>query len=91
MAMQLDIPAPAEEVFRRLWGDEIDRKGLEALAIEAYREKRLSLGKLAELLDFPTTAQADQWLSERGVGLNYDTLDYVGDCNAIDELRTPKR
>lgn len=87
MAMLLDIPASAEAVFRRLWGSQLDRKGLEALAIEAYRERHLSVGKLAELLGFATSQQADQWLGERGVALNYSPEDYAKDCRVLGRLR----
>jgi predicted HTH domain antitoxin len=87
MAMLLDIPASAEEDFRRLWGSQLDRKGLEALAIEAYRERHLSVGKLAEMLGFATSQQADQWLAEHGVALSYSAEDYAKDCDVIDQLR----
>jgi hypothetical protein len=42
-------------LFRDAWGDQIDRKDLEALALEGYREGTLSLGKLTELPGLETT------------------------------------
>jgi predicted HTH domain antitoxin len=71
-------------------GDDIDRKGLEALAIEGYREGKLSLGKLAELLGFATTHDANRWLAERGVPLNYSVKDFHDDCGTLDRLRSPR-
>lgn len=86
MALTLNLPASAERTFRQAWGDDIDRKGLEALAIEGYREGKLSLGKLAELLGFATTHDADRWLAERGVALNYSVEDFHDDCGTLDRL-----
>ena len=53
MSLTLNLPDSAERTFRQAWGDEIDRKGLEALAMEGYREGKLSLGKLAEFWVLP--------------------------------------
>jgi predicted HTH domain antitoxin len=87
MALVLNLPSPAEHAFRDAWGDQIDRKGLEALALEGYREGKLSLGKLAELLGFATPHAADHWLAERGVALNYSADDFRKDCRTLDRLR----
>ena len=87
MTLILNLPSPAEHAFRDAWGDQIDRKGLEALALEGYREGKLSLGKLAELLGLATTHDADRWLAERGVALNYAVGDFHNDCRTLDHLR----
>ncbi len=87
MSLILNLPSSAESVFRDAWGDQIDRKGLEALALEGYREGKLSLGKLAELLGLATTHEADRWLAERGVALNYSIVDFRKDCHTLDRLR----
>jgi predicted HTH domain antitoxin len=89
MSLVLNLPSSAEDAFRNAWGDQIDRKGLEALAIEGYREGKLSLGKLTELLGLPTTQDADRWLAERGVALNYSIDDFREDCRTLDRLRAP--
>ncbi|NLY01114.1 MAG: UPF0175 family protein [Rhodopirellula sp.] len=90
MSITLNLPASAEQAFRQAWGDEIDRKGLEALAIEGYREGKLSLGKLAELLGFPTTHDADRWLADRGVALNYSVEDFRADCRTLGCLNSAR-
>ena len=88
MTLILNLPSPAEHAFRDAWGDQIDRKGLEALALEGYRKGKLSLGKLAELLGLATTQDADRWLAERGVARNYAVDDFHNDCRTLDHLRT---
>jgi predicted HTH domain antitoxin len=90
MSLVLNMTASAEHTFRDAWGDQIDRKGLEALAIEGYREGKLSLGKLAELLGMPTTLEANRWLAERGVALNYSVDDFRDDCRTLDRLRAAR-
>jgi predicted HTH domain antitoxin len=67
---------------------QIDRKGLEALAIEGYREGKLSLGEVAELLGLATSLDADRWLAELGVGLRYSPDDFQEDCRTLDKLRS---
>jgi len=86
MALILNLPASAEAAFRDAWGDQIDRKGLEALALEGYRDGKLSVGKLAELLGLATTQDADRWLAERGLPLNYSVDDFRNDCRTLDRL-----
>jgi predicted HTH domain antitoxin len=87
MSLILNLPSTAEHAFRDAWGDQIDRKGLEALTLEGYREGKLSLGKIAELLGLATNHEADRWLAERGVALNYSADDFRKDCQTIDRLR----
>jgi predicted HTH domain antitoxin len=87
MSLILNLPTSAETVFRDAWGDQIDQKGLEALALEGYRDGKLSLGKLAELLGLATTQDADRWLAERGIALNYSVEDFRNDCRTLDRLR----
>jgi predicted HTH domain antitoxin len=87
MSLVLNLPSSAEAAFRNAWGDQIDRKGLEALALEGYRDGKLSVGKLAELLGLSTTHDANQWLAERGIPLNYSIDDFRNDCRTLDQLR----
>jgi predicted HTH domain antitoxin len=90
MSLVLNLSPSAENAFRDAWGDQIDQKGLEALAIEGYREGKLSIGKLAELLGLPTSQDADRWLAARGVALNYSADDFRDDCSTLDRLRAPR-
>jgi predicted HTH domain antitoxin len=90
MSLTLNLPPSAERAFLDAWGDQIDKKGLEALAVEGYREGKLSLGKLAELLGFETTHEADQWLADRAVAINYSVNEFRKDCRTLDALRSPR-
>ncbi len=85
MSLTLNFPLSAEQAFLTAWGDR-----LEALAIEGYREGKLSLGTLAELLGFATTHEADRRLAERCVPLNYSENDFREDCRTLGRLRSPE-
>jgi predicted HTH domain antitoxin len=91
MSVTLNLPPAADQALRRAWGDQLDRKAFEALLIEGYRERKISVGRLAELLGLPTSHDADNWLSERGVDRNYDFTDFQHDCAALDCLHSPEK
>ncbi len=72
MTVQINIPKEAEAALRGAWGNDLDRAALEALIIEGYRTGKLSLGQVAELLGLETRFQAQAWLGQRKVPMNYD-------------------
>jgi len=55
-------------------GRDLSRTALEALALEAYRTRKLSSAQLRRLLGFSTRMAVDAFLKEHGVELEY-TLD----------------
>lgn len=86
MAITFNFPPVAEQAFRKAWGKDLDRKGLESMAIECYRERKLSLGKLAQIMGFATTHNAEEWLAGRGVPLNYSPDDLRRDFATLEHL-----
>jgi hypothetical protein len=54
--------------------DEIERRALEALALDEFRQGHLSRVELRQLLGFATRAKLDEFLTVRGVFGTY-TLD----------------
>lgn len=84
MTIQLDLPDRVEQALTREWGD-LPRAAKEALAIESYRTGRMSLGLLAEMLGMGVV-EADRWLADRGVRLNYAAKDLVADCDTLREV-----
>jgi len=82
MPLVLDIPARIESKLHEVFGDDLSRVALEALLIEGYRSAKLSLGQIAEVLGM-TTIQADQFLAERGVPLNYSEDDLQRDVATL--------
>lgn len=61
----------------------LPRRMLEAFALESYRQERLSLGQVAELLGF-SIDEANAFLKQNRVPLNYDVEDMKQDEQAIE-------
>jgi hypothetical protein len=62
---------------------------LEALALEGYRERKLSTGQLRRLLGFRTRVQVHAFLKEHGRFLNCGPEDLEHDRQAGDALLPP--
>ena len=68
------------------WGREtLPRTILEAVAIEGYRQARLTQGEVGALLGL-NFAQTEAFLRERGVSLHYDLEDFEADRQANQKL-----
>lgn len=61
----------------------LSRRMLEAFALESYRHERLSLGQVAELLDF-SIDEANAFLKQNRVPLNYAIEDMKDDEQSIE-------
>jgi predicted HTH domain antitoxin len=60
-------------------GQDLSRTALEALAIEAYRTRRISAALLRQLLGFQTRMEVDGFLKDHGVELEYTMEDLERD------------
>lgn len=85
--MQIQIALP-DDVAHSLekWGS-LERKILEMLVIEAYREGSISAGKVRELLGISTRLEVDVFLKAKGVDLHYDEADFEADRQTHEQLR----
>ena len=79
--MTLDIP---DELSAALTapGRELSRSVFEALALEAYRERKLSTAQLRRLLGFETRYELDGFLKAHEVWLEYGVEDLERDREA---------
>ena len=77
----LDIP---DELSAALTvpGRELSRSVFEALALEAYRERKLSTAQLRRLLGFETRYELDGFLKAHEVWLDYGVEDLERDREA---------
>jgi predicted HTH domain antitoxin len=82
MPMTITLPIDAERSLREAWGDDLEAKAFEALVIQGYREKRFSVGCVAELVGLPTSIQAEEWLADRRVERNIGVSDLLEDFSA---------
>lgn len=79
----LNMPSSVEPTLRRAFGPDLDRAALEALAIEGYRSARLTAGEVAQVVGLATSLQAQEWLADRGIALNYSLDDLESDRAAL--------
>ncbi len=72
-------------------GHGLERGALEVIALEAYREGKLSTAQLRQLLGHHTRAQVHAFLKEHGVYLRYGLADLEHDRQAGDTIQpSPK-
>ena len=87
MAITLDIPESIERVLLEAAGPDLGRQAMEALLTQLYREGKISVGFLGEVLGFPTSIAALEWLNHRGVPLNYGVRELQEDLATLAPLR----
>ena len=87
MTITFQLEDDLERQLRRDLGD-LSQAARDALLVEAYRMGKLSIGRLARTLGVGVV-DADRWLAQRGVPLNYTFEDFTADQNTLRELRGP--
>ena len=85
MAITIRLPAEIEQELRRQTPN-LDDSTREQFLISNYREGKLSTGDIAEILGFETRHDAQRWLAERGVPINYSLADLEQDRKNLEEL-----
>ena len=85
IALNLEVPSSlllSLKIPKQQW----DKYLRQTLAVELYREEKLSLGKAKELAGLSTKWEMIQLLNERRVDLNYSTDDWQSDLETLNEL-----
>lgn len=85
MAITVQLPQDIEQQLESEW-PELPRKVLEAIAVEAYRQGKLSSRQVGRILELDYW-QTVEFLSERGVYPNYTLEEFEQDLRADRELR----
>ena len=83
--IQIALPDELASSLKEKWGS-LERKLMEMIVVEAYREGSISSGKLRELLGFSTPLEADKFLKDKGVDLDYDEEDFIADRQTHEQL-----
>ena len=86
MQIQIALPDDVACSLNAKWGS-LERKLLEVLVIEAYREGSISVGKVRELLGMSTHLEVDAFLKAKRVDLHYDEADFEADRSSHEQLR----
>ena len=82
MDVMVRIP---DELAKRL-GPDIEHRVLEALALEEFKQGRLSKPDLRQLLGFETRYELDGFLKAHGVYERYTLADFERERQALKEL-----
>ncbi len=90
MTIETQIPDDIACLLSQHYPD-LSRAALEALALEAYRAKMLSGGKVKEMLGYGTIMQVHAFLKEHGVYLNYSVSDFEQDIRTSDQFEEKRR
>jgi len=88
MEVLLNLPDELSAVLAAS-GRDLSRAAFEAIALEAYRESKLSAAQLRRVLGYHTRAQVHAFLKEHGVYLRYGLPDLEHDRQAGDALDPP--
>jgi predicted HTH domain antitoxin len=88
MPLILDYSERVESKLHAVFGDNLGQTMLESLLIEGYRSGKISVGQIADILG-KTSVQADEFLAQRGVPLNYTVEDLQKDLRTLDQLLGP--
>lgn len=88
MELLLNLPDELSAVLAAP-GKDVSRAAFEAIALEAYRENKLSTAQLRRVLGYETRAQVHAFLKEHGAYLRYGPADLEHDRQAGDALDPP--
>ena len=80
MEVTITLPEDIATVFLG-GGENMEREVLEAMALEGYRERKLSQAQVRRMLGFATDMQTDAFLKEHEIYLEYGLLDIERETN----------
>ena len=85
--MNLTVRIPDEMAARlAAEGGDLERRALEALALQEYRAGRLTRPELRRMLGFETRAELDGFLKDRGVNEGMTLAEFEREQQALDRL-----
>lgn len=83
--MEVTISIPDKFVHAAGASSDVSRQMLEAFAIENYRQEKMSLGQIAELLGL-SIDEANAFLKKHRIPLLYDFADLAEDRRVIEQF-----
>ena len=85
MNLTVEIPDDLARSLSAAGGD-LNRRVLEALALEEYKSGRLSGPELCQVLGFPTRYELDGFLKRNEVWIEYDAEDIARERATLERL-----
>ncbi len=89
MQLTLDVPDELSEALGEN-PDARSRSAIEVIAVNAYREHKLSMKQLRRILGFETRMEVDAVLKRHGVELEYTMEDFERDRETLRKLDLPR-
>ncbi|MFH0982369.1 MAG: UPF0175 family protein [Planctomycetota bacterium] len=86
MQVTFHIPDSLDEELKAAFDPPLAEAARDAFVVEGYRSGKLSLGEVALILAFETRVEAQAWLAQRHVPLNYDLPALQADRRTLGEL-----
>jgi hypothetical protein len=83
---EITVRIPGDLARRLGTGDEVERRVLEALALDEFRQGHLSRAELRQLLGFATRGKLDEFLTAHGVFGTYTPQDLEHDRCELQRL-----
>jgi predicted HTH domain antitoxin len=87
MAIMFTLPEQIEKHLQAEMGPNLNAAAKEAMAVELYREGKLSTGQVAEMLEL-SVYQVDGLLKQHGVELPYTVADFDHNRFALERAMT---
>ena len=85
MRVTIQLPDDISAALKEQW-DDVPRRSLEAIAVEAYRSGALTESQVRRLLGLESRFQVHALLKEHGVPLHYTPADLEDDLQVQREL-----
>ncbi|OLE56063.1 MAG: hypothetical protein AUG51_00075 [Acidobacteria bacterium 13_1_20CM_3_53_8] len=85
MSVTIELPEEIEQQLKTEWSN-LPRRALEVLALEGYRSGALTLEQLRRMLGFQTRMEADAFLKQHGVYLEYSVENLERDRETLERI-----
>lgn len=86
MQVTIDLPNEVATELQQQWQD-LPRKALELLVVQAYREEILTQYQVGQILGLESRFAVDAFLKQAGAYLHYDESDLEDDRQTLEQLR----
>jgi len=83
--MDITVSIPDKFIPPPSAGIDFSREVLEAFAVESYRQEKMSLGQIAEMLEL-SISETHAFLKDHNIRLNYDLQDLERDSRTIERF-----
>jgi hypothetical protein len=89
MQIIIDLPQDLEQRLQNHL-DALSHRALEAIALEAYKDRLITAAEVQNMLQLPSHLATDTFLKHHGAFIPYTLNDIQQDIQAIDQLLDPQ-